>query len=245
MDTKVLNVILSEADEKAMSRTTTRRRRNRKVGGGEEVLQVDKEKSITSPLPVPAPAPVPIPTPALAPVPVPVPAPAPVPAPVPALAPAPALVPTPVPVSSPALTAPGFTGGVVKLAAKKHSASPALPSPTLPKLVMNKKRTTLPIASTLKKPKLIVGAKPVIQTIAVVEPKKKRRFTERKISITMKPFATTRKEKKDMKDKVDAMPIAHVKKILLRKGLLKPNHKTPEEILRSMLHDYMTLHSDN
>jgi hypothetical protein len=227
MDTKVLNVMLSEADEKAMSRTTTRRRRNRKVvGGGEEVLQVDKEKNITTLVPAPVQAPAP--------------APAPVPAPVPVQAPALATAPTP----TPTLSTPGFTGGVVKLAAKKHSASPALPSPTLPKLVMNKKRTTLPIASTLKKPKLIVGTKPSIQTITEVEPKKKRRFTERKISITMKPFATTRKEKKDMKERVEAMPLANVKKILLRKGLLKPNHKTPEGILRSMLHDYMTLHSD-
>jgi hypothetical protein len=242
METKVLNVILSEADEKAMSRTTTRRRRNRKVGGGEEVLQVDKEKSLTAPAPAPGPSPTPAPAPG------PSPTPAPAPAPAPASAPAPAQAPSPSPttqVSSPALSVPGFTGGVVKLAAKKHSGSPALPSPTLPKLVMNKKRTTLPIASTLKKPKLVVETKPLIQTLTEVEPKKKRRFTERKINITMKPFATTRKEKRDMKEKIEAMPLANVKKILLRKGLLKPNHKTPEGILRSMLHDYMTLHSDN
>ena len=100
---------------------------------------------------------------------------------------------------------------------------------------MNKKRTSLPMSSTLKKPKLVV------QAAAQPEPKKKRRFTERKISITMKPMSTTRK---DMKNKVTAMPLSQVKKILLRKGLLKPNHKTPETILRSMLHDYMTLHSD-
>lgn len=149
--------------------------------------------------------------------------------------PAPALTPASAPVAAP--TAVPGVGGAVKIVPKKHS-TPQAPNTAAPKLVMNKKRTSLPISSTLKKPKLVV-------TAAQPEPKKKRRFTERKISITMKPFATTRKHQKDMKEKVSAMPIAQVKKILLQKGLLKPNHKTPEDILRSMFIDYMMLHSED
>jgi len=141
-----------------------------------------------------------------------------------------------VPIPSVAISNVPGVGGAVKIVPKKHS-TPQTPTTSAPKLVMNKKRTSLPISSTLKKPKLVVTAQP--------EPKKKRRFTERKISITMKPLATTRKHQKDMKEKVSAMPIAQVKKVLLQKGLLKPNHKTPEEILRSMLIDYMMLHAQD
>ena len=210
--TKVLAVTLSDADEKAMSRTTTRRRRTKRTAaGGEETLAVKEDQT-----------------------------PAADPAPAADLAPAPAPAPTATPVPTPA----PLTGGQIKLAAKKNTtaAIPALPTPPTkaPKIVMNKKRTSLPLATTLKKPKLVVGA--VVDLPKPVA--KKRRFTERKISITIKPFASTRRKRKDIKDKVDSMPIANVKKMLLQKGLLKPNHKTPEDILRSMLHDYMTLHSD-
>ena len=73
---------------------------------------------------------------------------------------------------------------------------------------------------------------------------KKRRFTERKISITVKPFASTRKVSKGIQDKVKAMSVSQVKKVLLRKGLLKSQHAaTPEAILRAMLTDYMSLHN--
>jgi hypothetical protein len=213
--TKVLAVTLSDADEKAMSRTTTRRRRTKRTAaGGEETLAVKEDQT---------PAADPAPAADLA----------------PAADPAPAPAPTATPVPAPA---PLTGGGQIKLAAKKNTTAAPLPTPPTkaPKIVMNKKRTSLPLATTLKKPKLVVGAvadvpKPVA---------KKRRFTERKISITIKPFASTRRKRKDIKDKVDLMSIANVKKMLLQKGLLKPNHKTPEDILRSMLHDYMTLHSD-
>jgi hypothetical protein len=209
MDEKVLSVTLSEADEKAMTKkSATRRRRNRKLEGGEEVTQLEKEVAPVSAVPVPT-----IPVPAVPAVPVPA-------------------------VLIPSMAVPNVpgVGGAVKIVPKKHS-TPQTPTASAPKLVMNKKRTSLPMSSTLKKPKLVVQAQP--------EPKKKRRFTERKISITMKPFATTRKHQKNMKEKVSAMPLAQVKKVLLQKGLLKPNHKTPEDILRSMLLDYMMLHSED
>jgi len=124
--------------------------------------------------------------------------------------------------------------GAVTIKAKKNNPAPSTPTPNKIVMNMNKKRTTLPLTTTFKKPKFIVNA--------AEDKKKKRRFTERKISITMKSLATTRKESKDIKDKVYSMPIAQVKKLLLRKGLLKPNLKTPEAILRSILLDYMTLH---
>jgi hypothetical protein len=159
-----------------------------------------------------------------------------VPIPVASPKPTPAVTPTSIP-AAPTLNIPGV-GGAVKIVPKKNNIS-QITSPA-PKLLMNKKRTSLPISSTIKKPKLVVTT-----AAPQPEPKKKRRFTERKISITMKPFATTRKHQKDTKDKVSIMPIAQVKKILLQKGLLKPNHKTPEDILRSMLIDYMMLHSED
>jgi hypothetical protein len=41
------------------------------------------------------------------------------------------------------------------------------------------------------------------------------------------------------------MPIAEVKKVLLKKNIIKTSaaEKLPEEMLRNMLRDYMMLHS--
>ena len=69
--------------------------------------------------------------------------------------PAPALTPASAPVAAP--TAVPGVGGAVKIVPKKHS-TPQAPNTAAPKLVMNKKRTSLPISSTLKKPKLVVTA---------------------------------------------------------------------------------------
>jgi len=78
-----------------------------------------------------------------------------------------------------------------------------------------------------------------------VEPKNhtiKRRFTARKISLTLKPFANTRKHRKQLKEKIAKMPIAAVRKLLIQKGLMKPNANPPDDISRNMLHDFMMLH---
>lgn len=197
---KVLNVTLSEKDEKVLNKT--RRARKKKTEVAEPVTQLEKEN-------------------------------VPVVANVPVVPNAPAVANVLTVANLPAVQAVQKNiPGAVTIKAKKNTPAP-LPS-TPNKIVMNKKRTTLPFATTVKKEKFIVKA-PSGQT-------EKRKFKERKISITMKSLATTRKESKAVKDKVYSMPIAQVKKLLLRKGLLKPNMKTPEVILRSILLDYMTLH---
>ena len=72
----------------------------------------------------------------------------------------------------------------------------------------------------------------------------KRNYKERKISIDVQQNEQTRKFKKNLKQKIAAMPIALVKKALLKGGMIKPK-KTypPDDILRSMMKDYMSLHT--
>ena len=89
--------------------------------------------------------------------------------------------------------------------------------------------------------------KPALSTTTAVggatQPKK-RRFTERKIKIDMKQVATTRKQRSFVKSKIATMPIATVKKMLIRKGLLKNKVTTPpESMMRSLLKDYYMLHA--
>jgi hypothetical protein len=76
-------------------------------------------------------------------------------------------------------------------------------------------------------------------------PKKKQTFKERKISIELQANSVTRKQKRNLKNLVRSMPLFQVKKMLLAKGILTPKKGQfpPEEILRSMLQDYMSLHT--
>jgi hypothetical protein len=152
---------------------------------------------------------------------------------------------------------------------KPKTSSVAAPV-SAPKILPTKKRiSTAPAAQTLKKPRLLVpisgGAPPQLAataaataTPASVEkepvagtrvgggPKQTRKFKERKISITMKPSKASRKFRKTVKARVAAMPAAAVKKLLLRKGVLKPKQDgsaPPEEMMRGMLTDYLMLHN--
>ena len=87
---------------------------------------------------------------------------------------------------------------------------------------------------------------PVAGTRTGGGPKQTRKFKERKISITMKPSKASRKFRKTVKARVAAMPAAAVKKLLLRKGVLKPKQDgsaPPEEMMRGMLTDYLMLHN--
>jgi hypothetical protein len=62
----------------------------------------------------------------------------------------------------------------------------------------------------------------------------------------MKPSKASRKFRKTVKVRVAAMPAAAVKKLLLRKGVLKPKKDgsaPPEEMMRGMLTDYLMLHN--
>jgi hypothetical protein len=140
------------------------------------------------------------------------------------------------------------------------------------KIVPTKKRiSAAPAAQTLKKPRLVVPLAAPLTNPATTSPKnatesakvgvsanpapppmqsksapKKRRFTERKISIEVKSAKATRKHRRNLKHKIESMPIANVKKLLLRKGVLKPKEDgkmPPDDMMRSMLKDYLLLHT--
>ena len=225
---KDVAVNLQPLDEKTLlPRSTTRRGRKRKEpmeGGVLKDVPMDTAHTVNA---QPAPAPVDAIT-TMAPATIQLPVSVPMPAPAPTVAPAP--VPT------------AQVGGV-KIHAKKTAVA------EVPKLLPKKKRGGLaPV--TLKKPKLLVSPAPPKTPMEKLDPEPKhhtykRRFKERSISIEMKPVSATRKHRKDLKDAIDAMPVASVKKVLLRKGVLKPRSgkEVPEDILRSMLKDYLLLHS--
>jgi hypothetical protein len=72
--------------------------------------------------------------------------------------------------------------------------------------------------------------------------KERRRFTERRIKIEVKPTVKTRKSRKVLKERIDGMPIQAVRRLLIKKGLLKPKATVPPEpMMRSMLNDYYLL----
>lgn len=262
---KELTVALSPIDEKALSRTTTRRRR-RTTGGGADAsaanvgsAEVLKEGAV-APVPVPAPQTMqPLSTPA------PVPAAsqaqpvAPVSTVQASIAAEAAITPVP--------TAP-LVGGALRITAKKIASTvgsnlvapaPAPAAQSIPKIIPSKKRiSSAPASATLKKPRFVVSTLPgsaPAQAREVAEAPKhssgeqsslkpRRRFTERRISIEVKSAATTRKNRRHLKERIDSMPIAAVRKILLRKGILKPKATLPPEtMMRSMLKDYMLLHA--
>ena len=225
---KDVAVNLQPLDEKTLlPRSTTRRGRKRKEpmeGGVLKDVPMDTAHTVAA---QPAPAPVDAIT-TMAPATIQLPVSVPMPAP------APTATPAPVPTAQ--------VGGV-KIHAKKTAVA------EVPKLLPKKKRGGLaPV--TLKKPKLLVSPAPPKTLMEKLDPEPKhhtykRRFKERSISIEMKPVSATRKHRKDLKDAIDAMPVASVKKVLLRKGVLKPRSgkEVPEDILRSMLKDYLLLHS--
>ena len=162
----------------------------------------------------------------------------------------------------------------VTIQAKKNAAATPAPIPNVAggaksaaKIVPTKKRiSAAPAAQTLKKPRLVVPLAAALANPATTSPKngtesakvgvsapaqqqkpsKKRRFTERKISIEVKSAKATRKHRRNLKHKIESMPIANVKKLLFRKGVLKPKEDgklPPEDMMRSMLKDYLLLHT--
>jgi len=148
-------------------------------------------------------------------------------------------VPLPAPSSVPLAVPATIQTGGVKLSAKKHSGTPAPSIIPTPK-ILGKKKSPI-VAQTFKKPKLVVQKKEVEPKNHTI--KAKRQFTARKISLIMKPFASTRKQRKQLKDKIAKMPTAAIRKLLIQKGLMKPNANPPDDISRNMLHDFMMLHA--
>jgi hypothetical protein len=94
--------------------------------------------------------------------------------------------------------------------------------------------------ATRKKEKLVISTP--LKHAQNTGSAKTRKFRERKISITVR--TGNRAAAKRIKEKVDALPIAQVRRALLRKGVIKPgSSKTPEPMMRAMLKDYMLLHN--
>lgn len=78
--------------------------------------------------------------------------------------------------------------------------------------------------------------------------KTRRAFKERRIHLTVQPIKKSRKYRRTLRARVAEMPLQQVRRLLLRKGVLKPKtgadmeKAPPEEMMRSMLVDYMMLH---
>lgn len=145
---------------------------------------------------------------------------------------------------------------LVTIHAKRFSTTEKKPS--IHKILPSKKHlSAAPSALSLKKKvKLVIGSH--LKKLEGGEPgkstpflggesiaKKKQTFKERKISIELQANSVTRKQKRNLKNLVRSMPLFQVKKTLLAKGILTPKKGQfpPEEILRSMLLDYMSLHT--
>lgn len=155
-------------------------------------------------------------------------------APVPTPAPTPAQVPT----ATSEIIKPIIP---IKIQSKKIQP---IEKPLGPRINPLKKRTVL--AKTLKKPTLQIPAIPgKTESNAGVVPIKKRNYTARRISIEMQPIAITRNNRRILKHNIEKMPLDLVKKTLLEKGILKQKNASSlsDELLRSMLKDYMSLHS--
>ena len=69
----------------------------------------------------------------------------------------------------------------------------------------------------------------------------KRRFTERRLSISLKNLKHTRKAGKSIRKQVAKMTTDEIRKTLLEKKIIKPSSNPPESMLRSMMKDYLAL----
>ena len=132
--------------------------------------------------------------------------------------------------------------GTIKLSGKKNSLHTVATTPGAPRILPTKRKSGgAPAMATRKKEKLVIST-PAKQAQTGGSSAKTRKFRERKISITVR--SGNRSAAKRIKEKVDALPIAQVRRALLRKGVLKPgSSKTPEPMMRAMLKDYMLLHN--
>jgi hypothetical protein len=70
---------------------------------------------------------------------------------------------------------------------------------------------------------------------------KKRRFTERRLSIAVKQDKSTRRHRKHIKRKMAKMSVEEIRKILIEKKIIKPKANPPEEMMRSMMRDLLSV----
>jgi len=123
------------------------------------------------------------------------------------------------------------------------SLNPPSAGGAMPKIIPKKKHLSkAPTAGTVKKPALVIQSPKTTVPETKEGSTRRRRFTERKISVPIRSTATTRKQTHTVKEQIAKMPIASVRKMLLRKGLIKANARTPDEMSRALLLEYMLLH---
>ena len=149
--------------------------------------------------------------------------------PAPASAPAPAPAPTPAPVKAPA-PAP------VKAPAPAPAKAPA-PTPAPAKVPAPKSKPVVTIAPKITK------VTPVSKPSIPMTRKKKRQFKVKEIKIAIaEADPKTRKARKQIAKKVADMSLEELRKDLETNGLIKNGKKAiPEEMLRSMMRDALTL----
>jgi len=152
-----------------------------------------------------------------------------------------------------ATTAPNATAptsnksSAVTIVSEKKTTPVSLNPPSaggaMPKIIPKKKHLSkAPTAGTVKKPALVIQSPKTTVPETKEGSTRRRRFTERKISVPIRSTATTRKQTHTVKEQIAKMPIASVRKMLLRKGLIKANARTPDEMSRALLLEYMLLH---
>lgn len=251
-DVKMVNVSLTPIDEKMLLGGSKSRRRTRRgtksreeedvmMGGGEEALNPPQTPAaVQQPIQIAKMDQEPISP--LAPVP-------------------PTIPPQVVPALSTTTTVGG--AGTVNIKPKVNATETvvAAAAPAVKILPTKKRITNVPSANaTLKKPKLIVPVSAAPENGAARRSggdstqsgggaghlKKTRKFKQRTVSITVKPSKASRKFRRTIKRRVHTMPISAVKRLLIKKGIIKPKSDTalpPEDIMRSMLADYMMLHN--
>lgn len=232
MTVKEVSVRLTEADEKALDGSRLRRKRTRKSGGSLEGAPVPPvaEKTIETPI---------NPTQVITP-----PEPAGVASPIVEKA-MPMDFETALPPPPPVL-APSVGGSVKIQTRKRHQGSVGVMTHK-GAVILPVKRHKLPIKD---KPKLVIPLKGGNEQTGTETPKPqppvksgkiKRRFTERRLSISVKALKSTRKSGKSIRKRVAAMTNDEIRKVLLEKKILTPSSNIPDSMLRSMMKDYLAL----
>jgi hypothetical protein len=225
-DIKEVKVTLTEKDAKEFARSTTRKR---KMKGGDNTTEIEdfrlNKLNGDEPKPLPTSANV--------------------------VGSATAATTAPNATAAPAApnaTAPTSNkSSAVTIVSEKKTAAVSLNPPSaggaMPKIIPKKKHLSkAPTAGTVKKPALVIQSPKTTVPETKEGSMRRRRFTERKISVPIRSTATTRKQTHTVKEQIAKMPIASVRKMLLRKGLIKANARTPDEMSRALLLEYMLLH---
>jgi hypothetical protein len=144
--------------------------------------------------------------------------------------------------------APTETKPLVPMAAKILPIKRFAPVAAKPKLVIPPKTMKAPkmeknIPHNLPKPDMKNETKNETKEAVKHEKPKKRRFTERRLSISVDTVVKTRKHRKTVKIDVDSMPLEEIRAKLVARGILRKTAKVPDSMLRSMMKDLMLLNA--